>query len=357
MSGPDPWRCADDHVVSVEVTARRHPAAPLNARRWGPDEHVTVVSATTASGLRATTAGRAHGGMPADVIGAQVRWCAAAVTGRPLSEHRAVLAELAPAVSRQYVSGFAPALVDALLWDLRAQSLATSVAALIAPRPAPWVETYASLPVLTGPDEAARLAADRFAAGSTGVKVHTCGVTDTDVAVVEAVARVADGRGFVAYDAAGRLTRDDAARMGAVLDRHGARWFEEPFGPWDLDGFRWLRERCAVPLAGFETAPGGTGAVRLVAAADGPHLLAVDCYWKGGVTGVLEAVGAAREAGLGVVMHHGATPELDAMNVHVAAALGTGPVEAMPVTGAVAGPASARLRPGTGSTVDGGSGS
>ncbi len=357
MSDPDPWRCADDRVVSIDVTERRQPAAPLNARRWGPDEHVTVVSATTASGLRATTAGRAHGGMPADVIGAQVRWCAAAVTGRPLSGHRSVLAELAPAVSRQYVSAFAPALIDALLWDLRAQSLATSVAALIASRPAPWVETYASLPVVTEPDEAARLAATRFAAGSAGVKVHTSASTATDIDVVEAVAEAADGRGFVAYDAAGRLTRDDAARLGAVLDRHGARWFEEPFGPWDLDGFRWLRERCAVPLAGFETAPGGTGAVRLVTAAGGPHLLAVDCYWKGGVTGVLDAVAAARAAGLGVVMHHGATPELDALNVHVAAALGTGPVEAMPVAGTASRPASARLRPGAGSTVDAGSGS
>lgn len=356
MSDADPWRCADDRVVSIDVTERRHPAAPLNARRWGPDEHVTVVSAVTESGLRATTAGRAHGGMPAGVIGAQVRWCAATLTGRPLSEHRAVLAELAPAVSRQYVSAFAPALLDALLWDLRAQSLTTSVAALLAPRPAPWVETYASLPVTTDPDEAAGLARARLDAGSTGVKVHTCGRTGTDIEVVEAVARAAGGRGFLAYDAAGRLDRDDAALIGAVLDRHGARWFEEPFGPWDLDGFRWLRERCSVPLAGFETAPGGTGAVRLVAAAGGPQLIAVDCYWKGGVTGAAEAVEAARAAGLGVVMHHGATPELDALNVHVAAALGTGPVEAMPAAGEPAGRA-ARLRPGVGSTVDAGPGS
>lgn len=354
MTATDPWRSAGDRIASVEVTGGRRPAAALNARRWGADEHVTLVTATTESGLRATTAGRAHGGMPADVIGAQVQWCAATLIGRPLAAHRAVLAEWSAAVSRQYVATFAPALLDVVLWDLRARSLQTSVAALLDPDPLSAVETYASLPIGTDPAVVAESARSAVVGGAVGVKVHTCGDVVADLAVLAAAAGAVAGSAFLAYDAAGGLSRDDAARIGTALDGWGARWFEEPFGPWDVESFRWLRDRCAVPLAGFETAPGGPGALRLVAASGGPHLIAVDCYWKGGITGVVDAVATARAAGLGVVMHHGSTAELDAANVHVAAALRLAPVEAMPdADGAAAGSARRLLRPGIGATVDG----
>jgi len=46
--------------------------------------------------------------------------------------------------------------------------------------------------------------------------------------------------------------RNDALQLGRVLERFPLRWYEEPVVPEDIDGYRWLRDRLDVPIAGGE---------------------------------------------------------------------------------------------------------
>jgi D-galactarolactone cycloisomerase len=45
-----------------------------------------------------------------------------------------------------------------------------------------------------------------------------------------------------------------AVRMGRVLEQHRVSWFEEPVVPEDLDGYRQVRSKVDIPIAGGEAA-------------------------------------------------------------------------------------------------------
>ncbi|NED95366.1 hypothetical protein G1H11_08560 [Phytoactinopolyspora alkaliphila] len=326
------WRCADDVIDRIEVGSIRKPASPLNARRWGPFEYASSVEIHTAGGLRSRITGRAHVGLTDAVLGEQIRWAASTVTGRPLTEHAAIWDTLHTAVMRQYISVFALSVLDVALWDLRAQSLGLPVAALLDPGHDGSVQAYASLPIVAEPPEV-RPAVRRLAdAGFVGVKVHTAGDLAHDTAVLRCASDELAGGGFLAYDAAGGLCRDEAAGMAGLLQELAAQWFEEPFRQLDIAAHEWLRDRTSVPLAGVETVPGGPELVRLALGTGAFDLVCVDSYWKGGITGASATVRTATEMGRGVVMHHGASPEMDLANIHVATGLACGPVELMPAT-------------------------
>ena len=73
-----------------------------------------------------------------------------------------------------------------------------------------------------------------------------------DVRLIEAVRRgVGDDFRFMA-DANHAYTTSDALYVGRALEETGAYWFEEPVAPEDLTGYRELRERLSVNIAGGE---------------------------------------------------------------------------------------------------------
>lgn len=159
------------------------------------------------------------------------------------------------------------------------------------------------LTLVTGTVDAARAAAAPAATdGFTTLKVKIGGgsIAD-DVARLDAVLDAAP-RARLILDANAALSADDAL---AVLDGLGARrtriaLFEQPTAAGDLDGLRRVREQGRVPVAADESAKNAR-AVSVLGrerAADVINIKLMKC----GIAEALDMVGAARAAGLGLMV-------------------------------------------------------
>lgn len=341
-------------VSHVILRGLRYPPGPLHAERWGAEQHAYALSVVDTDGAVGTAVGRCHlGTTPAAVRelvhGALVPAC----SGWTEETHGSRWGALMDLVVAQYLPVFPVSVWDTALWDLRGVRADAPVAELLASAPAQSVAAYASIPTHQDPDELAADAAARFDEGFEAVKLHpTTAGLDLDIGLARHLRNALGGDAPLMYDARRTLSDSDALRLAHELHELGFGWLEEPFGPFEWDRHRRLRAAVPIPLAGFETAPGGPAAAREAAASGAFDLLEVDCFWKGGITGAARTVVAARAEGLGIVMHHGATPAMNLANLHLAAALGIDRVELLtPVAAYGPGAELPELHPGRGLDV------
>jgi D-galactarolactone cycloisomerase len=70
---------------------------------------------------------------------------------------------------------------------------------------------------------------------------------------MDAVGRAIEGRGIaLMVDTNHAYGVGDAVRLGLALAPYGLRWYEEPVAPEHVAGYREVRSRCAMPIAGGE---------------------------------------------------------------------------------------------------------
>lgn len=134
--------------------------------------------------------------------------------------------------------------IDIALWDLKAQSLGVPLYELLGGRTRATVPFYVHA---SGP-EAARAA---VAAGARGIKVGgIANVVERAHAVREAVGPEVD----LMCDLHGPpwLAPADAVAIGRALEPLNLLFLEEPVAPDDLRGWRLVRDKVALPLAGGE---------------------------------------------------------------------------------------------------------
>jgi D-galactarolactone cycloisomerase len=147
--------------------------------------------------------------------------------------------------------------VDIALWDLAGKAYGVPVARLLGGAFRTRVQAYATgFYRLKGHGEAPRLAEEAIAhheAGFRAMKVKLgYGVAD-DLEVMAAVGRAIDGRGVtLMVDTNHAYGVADAVRLGLALAPYGLRWYEEPVAPEHLAGYREVRSRCPMPIAGGE---------------------------------------------------------------------------------------------------------
>ena len=88
--------------------------------------------------------------------------------------------------------------------------------------------------------------------GFLACKLHLWGDISKDIKACIAI-RDAVGSDFqLMLDPAGRYTRDDALRVGTVLQDLGFIRFEDPISPSDPEGYTWLKSRLNIPLVANE---------------------------------------------------------------------------------------------------------
>jgi D-galactarolactone cycloisomerase len=147
--------------------------------------------------------------------------------------------------------------VDIALWDLAGKRLGQPVWRLLGGAYRERVQIYATgFYRVTGQGEAPRLADEarqRAAEGFRFLKIKLgFGVAD-DIAVMQAVARAIEGLGLrLMIDTNHAYGVADAVRLGRALAPYDLRWYEEPVAAEDLAGYRELRAKLDVPVAGGE---------------------------------------------------------------------------------------------------------
>jgi len=151
--------------------------------------------------------------------------------------------------------------IDIALWDITGKSLDQPIHQLLGGAVRQSVTPYATgFYRIEGQGEAARLADEarsHIEAGFSAMKVKLgFGIKD-DIEVMEAIGEAIKpeldaGTVQLMVDGNHAYGRNDALQLGRVLERFPLRWYEEPVVPEDIDGYRWLRDRLDVPIAGGE---------------------------------------------------------------------------------------------------------
>jgi D-galactarolactone cycloisomerase len=147
--------------------------------------------------------------------------------------------------------------IDIALWDLAGKAHRVPVHKLLGGAFRTRVQAYATgFYRIRGQGEASRLAQEAIAhheAGFRAMKVKLgYGIAD-DLAVMDAVGRAIEGRGVtLMVDTNHAYGVGDAVRLGRALAPYGLRWYEEPVAPEHVAGYREVRSRCTMPIAGGE---------------------------------------------------------------------------------------------------------
>ncbi|MBA2667453.1 MAG: mandelate racemase/muconate lactonizing enzyme family protein [Trueperaceae bacterium] len=156
---------------------------------------------------------------------------------------------------RGHALGFMPEAmsgVDIALFDIAGKALGVPCYTLLGGLQQARVRTYASVLQWLEPHLLAEVAARHRDAGFTAMKLKVGQDPAIDRRKVEA-ARGAVGLDMdLMADANCRYTVAEAVAMARVLEEHAVVWFEEPLPPEDVAGYRELRSKVDVAIAGGE---------------------------------------------------------------------------------------------------------
>lgn len=151
--------------------------------------------------------------------------------------------------------------LDIALWDIAGKAHNQPVYQLLGGAVRRQVTPYATgFYRINGQGEAARLANEarmHVESGFRSMKIKLgFGVAD-DIKTMRAITdelhqELSDGSVELMVDGNHAYGRRDALRLGRILEEFPLRWYEEPVAPEDIDGYRWLRDRLDIPIAGGE---------------------------------------------------------------------------------------------------------
>ncbi|WP_145928979.1 mandelate racemase/muconate lactonizing enzyme family protein [Termitidicoccus mucosus] len=209
--------------------------------------------------------------------------------------------------------------LDVALWDIKGKVAGQSIASLLG-QYRDRVPLYATCApqTITTPDEVGEAVADKIKQGFAGVKLQFNGGAARDIPRLRRAREVA-GPGYpLMVDAAAGLMFEDALKIGHVLDELDYEWFEEPFSDANVLMLKKLSDTIRTPVLAAET----------VSLFELPHymiggavdLVRGDAHHKGGITGIMKALGMCEMMGYGLEIHTAATPLHDVANLHVGCA-------------------------------------
>lgn len=147
--------------------------------------------------------------------------------------------------------------IDIALWDIAGKVYGQPIHQLLGGAFRQKVQAYATgFYRIKGQGEATRLgeeAVQHYEAGFRAMKVKLGFGIDDDREVMKEVRRALGGRKVeLMVDTNHAYGVADAVRLGAALEEYDLRWYEEPVVPEDHAGYRELRSRLRVPIAGGE---------------------------------------------------------------------------------------------------------
>lgn len=197
--------------------------------------------------------------------------------------------------------------VDIALWDVLGKATGQPVYRLLGGPHRTEFRAYATGLYFTSEDgdHTAPAVAEALSyqeAGFTGVKMKIALPPEQELERVRAVRGALDDRVALMVDANHGYNVPNALRLGRHFDRMGLTWFEEPIPPQDRAGYRELRQKLDLPLAGGEN--GFTRHMFKQLIDDrAMDILQPDVCCAGGITEARKVAHLAEAAGVGVVPH------------------------------------------------------
>ncbi len=211
--------------------------------------------------------------------------------------------------------------IDTALWDLRGKIAGQPLWKLLGGASAK-APAYASGNLYSSPEAVAEGAARAIARGFRRVKMRIGWNYDYDVAAMRAARAAIGPDNDLMIDGTQRFTLETAMETAPVLEEVRAFWFEEPFGPDDLDSFVALRKglaRHGVPLATGENEFGYHGFRELIRAG-AVDIVQADASRAGGITEVMRIGALAADHGVRLAPHTWCDAVAVIANAHVVAA-------------------------------------
>ncbi len=155
---------------------------------------------------------------------------------------------------RSSVTITAMAAVDMALWDLKGKHFGEPIHRLLGGKQHERIKAYAS--ILFGRDgsETKAIAQRWRDAGYRAVKFGWEPMGQSEALDLELVrsAREGIGDGTLLIDAGCVWDARTALQRANAFQEYQLGWLEEPLRPGDVEGYRWLRDRSPIPIAGGE---------------------------------------------------------------------------------------------------------
>jgi L-alanine-DL-glutamate epimerase-like enolase superfamily enzyme len=238
-------------IVAVDVRVVRVPGveARWNARLPAFAPHVSFVRVRCDGGVE----GYASTWLPGpvhDVVEAVEQFVAPVVVGRSVHERGALWRELNE-ISYFFGVRAATSAFDIALWDASARSVGLPLWQFLGGARS-RVACYASLSPYPTIDDTVDAVQTAVAEGFSAVKLHSVGQADLDIRTCRAVRAAVGDDIALMLDPVNAYRREEALRVGRVLDELGFAWFEAPLPDDDIEGYVALCARIDTPIANGE---------------------------------------------------------------------------------------------------------
>lgn len=246
-----------DPIATIETfVVRQHLARPFYFSQWQYDQRAAcLVKVTTAGGQY----GWGEGYGPAEVIAAGIEFFTPFVIGQdPLATSTVwqTLYRRGLDFARRGTLAASLSALDIALWDLKGKILNQPVSSLLGGRRRDAVQVYATGLYFTHTDDLPGALAEEAQGyvqqGFRALKMKVGLGIEPDVTNVLAVREAIGPRPALMIDANHAYNRRDALALARHLEPLDIGWFEEPLSPEDYAGYRELRGRTQIPLAGGE---------------------------------------------------------------------------------------------------------
>lgn len=284
---------------------------------------VCLVKVTAEDG----TYGWGEGYGPATVVQAGIAYLAPLAIGEDPLHVEAIWNKMhlrALDYARRGVLVAAISAIDIALWDLRGKLLGQPVSALLGGRRRERVKVYATGLYFTETDDlVGKLVneAQMYAAqGFRALKMKVGLGVETDVKHVRAVRRAIGEDIELMVDANHGYSLNEALRFARQIEELDISFFEEPVSPEDYEGYRELRGRTSIPIAGGECEYLLEGFRHLLSGRC-VDIAQPDICGAGGLSEVKRIVALARAFHVNVIPHSWGTGIAFAAGLHLVSAI------------------------------------
>ncbi|GAB3648635.1 D-galactarolactone cycloisomerase [Echinicola sediminis] len=229
---------------------------PFYFSQWQYDTRkICIVKITLEDG----TYGWGEGYGPANVIKAGIEFFKPFLIGEVALEHESLWQEMyrrSMDYARSGILQAAISAIDVALWDIKGKLLDQPVSVLLGGVKNPIIEPYATGLYFTRVDDLEKqLVEEALLYKSQGFKATKMKVglgIDEDIKFIAAIREAIGPDMKLMIDANHAYSYREAIELARKAEKYNIGWFEEPVSPEDYVGYRRLREKTTIPIAGGE---------------------------------------------------------------------------------------------------------
>lgn len=190
-------------------------------------------------------------GLPANVLAEQIKALKQYIVGQDPFNIERIWANTYK-TSRSMMTIYPSGCINVALWDILGKALKTPLYKLLGGY-RDRVQAYASTQTAMDADSFIKLADDMVAQGFKAIKLHGWSEPDRDIELSRTIRKAVGDKIGLMIDPMGMYTRQEALRVGKVLQDLNFTWFEEPLPESDVAGYIELSQKLDIPILGQDT--------------------------------------------------------------------------------------------------------